>query len=109
MPGISFHVDQDWLPDDVFWPAVDDLLAIIEELTPVDTGYAQSNWRLRSSSGGATFENDTPYISYLEDGWSDQAPDGMIGPALDLFPDILKQYYREWAADNPDLAANLPN
>ena len=101
MPGISFHVNQDWLPDDVFWPAADDLLALLEELTPVDTGYAQSLWRMSSESGGATYTNDCPYISYLDEGWSDQAPDGMISPALDAFPDILKSYYRDFVAENP--------
>jgi len=107
MPGISFNIEQSWVPDDVFWPAVDDLFEILIQLTPVDTGFAQSNWEYRQSSGGVEFYNDTDYISYLDEGWSDQAPSGMTEPALDLFPDILKSYYKEWAADNADLISTL--
>ena len=102
MPGISFTVSQDWLPDDAFWPAVDDLLDILKGLTPVDTGLAQSNWEYRQVSGGAEFYNDTPYVSYLDEGWSDQAPNGMTEPALDNFPSIIKAYYNEYVSNNPD-------
>jgi len=56
----------------------EDLKDYLKDETPVDTGYAKSRWRLRRDS----ISNDADYIDVLEDGWSKQAPKGMLKPAL---------------------------
>lgn len=50
--------------------------------TPVDTGKAKAGWKFdnRSVPGRIEFTvwNDVPYVVYLEYGWSQQAPQGML-------------------------------
>lgn len=58
----------------------------IVDNTPVDTGYAQSRWEIDfPRTGVCDISNDCDYISYLEDGHSQQAPTGMVQNALDKF------------------------
>lgn len=86
--------------------------------TPVDTGRARGNWiasadrpvlvaldgakseqqaladagavALKQPAGGVVFlANNLPYIQRLENGWSDQAPSGMVGTTLSEFPGIV--------------------
>lgn len=86
--------------------------------TPVDTGRARGNWiasadrpvlvaldgaksekqalsdagsvALKQPAGGVVFlANNLPYIQRLENGWSDQAPAGMVGTTLSEFPGIV--------------------
>lgn len=86
--------------------------------TPVDTGRARGNWiasadrpvlvaldgakseqqaladagsvALKQSAGGVVFlANNLPYIQRLENGWSDQAPAGMVGTTLAEFPGVV--------------------
>lgn len=40
------------------------------EATPVDTGFAASNWKITPTG----IENDTPYLEQLNAGSSEQAP-----------------------------------
>lgn len=57
----------------------------IRQLTPVDTGYAKSRWRFQATEVlGApnVIYNDAPYIIYLENGHSKQAPRGMVKVAM---------------------------
>lgn len=57
----------------------------VRQLTPVDTGYAKSRWQLTPTEalGAPNFiTNDAPYIIYLENGHSDQAPNGMVKVAM---------------------------
>jgi len=56
----------------------EDLKGYLKDETPVDTGYAKSRWRKRRDS----ISNDADYIEALEDGWSNQAPKGMVKPAI---------------------------
>ncbi len=46
------------------------ILPVIEEASPVDTGYFQSRWRpgLVGIDGGVSFGNDAPYARVLEEG-----------------------------------------
>ena len=63
----------------------------LKKVTPVKTGRAKRNWRLKRganpSVASTTVEkttivsNRTPYIGLLERGRSKQAPRGMMGPA----------------------------
>lgn len=51
----------------------------LRELTPVASGRAQSNWyKENRSNGDRAVVNETPYIVRLENGYSGQAPRGMV-------------------------------
>lgn len=94
MPEIYFTVQR---PEDFpveVWPdAMEELYRYLIDLTPVDTGFCAEQWDYGVTEDEATFLNDAEYASYLEDGWSKQAPNGMIGPALAELPNILEEYY----------------
>lgn len=83
--------------------------------TPIDTGRARHNWRLtfgapavgelripdpvsaalnsikliRNPYQGVFFSNNVPYIGFLEDGWSKQAPSGMLKITLQEVLSVL--------------------
>jgi len=46
----------------------------LEDATPVDTGFARSEWTLEKDRQGYRVFNDTPYLPRLNDGHSQQAP-----------------------------------
>lgn len=50
--------------------------------TPIKSGRARRNWNKSTSSQGFRVENNVPYIGRLEEGYSKQAPNGIIGPTL---------------------------
>jgi hypothetical protein len=52
------------------------------KITPVKTGRARDGWTETHTKTDYKIENKVPYIGYLEQGRSKQAPKGMIGPAL---------------------------
>lgn len=69
----------------------DAFLRNIRALTPIDTGKARRGWkktyRKQYEKGGVqkqytVVENAVPYVQFLEQGHSKQAPDGMIDPAI---------------------------
>lgn len=86
----------------------------VVEKTPVDTGRAKGGWTAGSGGGGldpsgtATIaaltqaalswrigqsfvvSNNLPYIERLENGWSDQAPAGMLAVSFALAPKQVK-------------------
>ena len=71
----------------------DDFLDLLMDLTPVDTGFCQDSWSITSQDDeAATFYNSAEYSSYLDEGWSDQAPNGITGPALDQLDDLVDKY-----------------
>ena len=98
MATISFEVSQDGLPDEVFYPVMEEVFQQIVDTTPVRTGYAQEQWTYEDTGDGVAIVNECDYISYLEEGWSDQAPDGMVGPAMDAMPDLLSSAMEEYNA-----------
>lgn len=65
-----------------------DLTQEMEKRTPVDTGRAKAGWRkmkkaqARQSVRGIIM-NPVNYSAVLDDGWSKQAPHGMVQPAID--------------------------
>lgn len=94
--------------------------------TPVDTGRARANWILgvgnidlttsnRTDKGGGStvsrvaaevasargrvfyITNALPYIQRLEDGWSKQAPAGMVSVTLAALPAAIERYARRLA------------
>lgn len=50
--------------------------------TPIDTGRARRGWTNRASGRTASVENRVPYIDYLEQGHSRQAPTGFVRQAI---------------------------
>lgn len=94
MPTISFSVSRpDDFPVENWEAAMQDLFDYLVEITPVDTGYCADSWEMDVDDDGAEFFNGADYSSYLDEGWSSQAPQGMIDPALDKLGDILSNYY----------------
>ncbi len=61
----------------------------LKSTTPIATGRARGGWQniyggKPIGSGGKIpiAKNDVPYIGVLETGWSRQAPNGIVQPAL---------------------------
>jgi hypothetical protein len=50
--------------------------------TPIKTGNARRNWNKRETKTGFEVENRVPYIERLDEGYSKQAPRGIVGPTL---------------------------
>ena len=77
---------------------LDELYSTIVSLTPVDTGHAKRNWvknfdnlsfgeatiGISTSSGTEVISNEVPYVIFLEEGHSSQAPSGIVNVALDI-------------------------
>lgn len=82
----------DDIPYDVWYKACEDFVDVLIELTPVDTGFCSESWELVIDDDLAVFHNNADYSSYLDEGWSQQAPDGITDPALEQFPDILDEW-----------------
>jgi hypothetical protein len=92
MPAISLTIRNTSLEEDVFRDVCDEMLDVLRDLTPVDTGFCRDSWYMAFDSAETTFYNDAEYASYLDDGWSSQAPSGMTGPALDRLQGIIDGY-----------------
>lgn len=85
-----------------------ELHAELTESTPIDTGWARSNWQMvvgapasgvvgspenpgsppmvtsyKLGQGPINITNNVPYIQRLNDGWSQQAPAGYVEAAID--------------------------
>ena len=82
--------------DSIIESAIDKTIEDLKERTPKDTGYAASRWRtykqnsfkvsfsfkndfiIKFTETNDIIENDADYISYLNAGWSKQAPSYFI-------------------------------
>ena len=80
------------IPEDVFFSAVQDLFENMVAMSPIDTGNFMGSWELHSDGDIALIINDADYASYLDDGWSKQAPDGITDVCLAELPDLFNQY-----------------
>jgi hypothetical protein len=60
-----------------------DIFRGVKDHTPVDTGRAKRGWRLLRRRFGFIINNYVPYIRFLEQGSSKQAPRGMVKPTLE--------------------------
>jgi hypothetical protein len=56
-------------------------------ITPIDTGNARSKTQLK----GKTIEGNYAYAKRLDNGWSRQAPDGMIKPTEKFINERVKK------------------
>lgn len=54
------------------------MIADLEAATPVDTGLARDSWKLDDQGKRVIISNDTPYIQYLNEGSSKQAPSHFV-------------------------------
>jgi hypothetical protein len=61
------------------------------KITPVDTGRARRNTKLR----GRTINADYAYAQRLDQGWSRQAPDGMSQPTDRFIDQWLRRNIRK--------------
>lgn len=61
------------------------------QVTPIDTGYARRHTFLNNQ----TIVGDYPYATYLEQGWSDQAPEGMVKPTQEYIDKRVEQINRK--------------
>jgi hypothetical protein len=59
-----------------------------KSITPIDTGNARGRTSLK---GNKTIEADYPYAKRLDEGWSRQAPRGMIKPTEEFINKRIKQ------------------
>ena len=50
------------------------LTTALKEATPIDTGLARASWRINLLKDNVEIINDVPYIEYLNNGSSKQAP-----------------------------------
>ena len=71
--------------DGILSDLIDEMLIRVVERTPVDSGQAKESW-VREDTG---FSSYLPYINRLEDGYSDQAPNGMVRITLEESQDIF--------------------
>ena len=83
--SVTIRNNLDISPED-FQALCERIFNDIVDHTPVDTGYARDHWEIDfPSDDECEISNSCDYISYLEDGHSSQAPDGMVQLALDKF------------------------
>lgn len=64
-------------------------VGMLRSTTPIDTGRARNGWQQTFRKGQVgnknrvpIARNDVPYIGVLDEGWSKQAPRGIVEPAL---------------------------
>lgn len=76
------------------WEAIcQELFDMVVENSPVDTGQFQESWELNQIADDIwEIFNPLEYASFLEDGWSDQAPNGVLEPALESLPSLIQQH-----------------
>lgn len=93
MPDISITISRPAdVPPEAFIGAMEEAFQMLVDGTPVDTGTCQAAWVSDISDEEATFYNPTEYASYLDEGISDQAPNGIIDPVLAEIPDLFNEY-----------------
>ena len=92
MPGIRLVIENTSLDLDKWESVCNDLFEFIVDITPEDTGYCKDQWDMNLEDTSCEFVNDCEYASYLDEGWSKQAPNGMIGPALQMLPKLVQGY-----------------
>jgi len=92
MPAISVKINNTSLDEFSWLSLCDEILQFLIDKTPVDTGLCRDSWSSDVNNDQAVFFNPTEYASYLEDGWSKQAPDGMIKPLLDSLTSMVQGY-----------------
>ena len=83
---------QEISPED--WADIcEELYDLVIELSPVDTGNFRDSWELNELAEDIyELYNPVEYASFLEDGWSSQAPRGVLEVALERLPGLIRKY-----------------
>ena len=82
-------INETGMDPDRFEQLCERLFDRIVDRTPVDTGACRDAWEMYfEDEDTCIFSNGVEYVSFLEDGWSKQAPRGMIQITLDEIPEI---------------------
>jgi hypothetical protein len=64
---------------------------LVIALSPVDTGNYRDSWEINEIAPDIMeLYNPVEYASFLEDGWSSQAPNGVLEPAIQRLPSIIR-------------------
>lgn len=96
MPSVKLtliNTNQERIDSDSWESICQELFDWVVEHSPVDTGAFQEAWELNQIADDIwEIFNPLEYASFLEDGWSDQAPNGVLQPALDELPSIIQSY-----------------
>lgn len=66
----------------------------VRRRTPVDTGLAQASWELYIGPTYIELVNPQPYAERLENGWSQQAPLGMLRITVEEAPQMADDIIR---------------
>ena len=59
-----------------------DVLVTARSKTPIQTGNARRGWKKRGRGVDTVVENRVPYIKRLDEGYSRQAPNGIVRPTI---------------------------
>lgn len=89
MPAIELNITNETLDADEWERVCNEVFQFIVDITPVDTGVCRDAWEFYWSPTDCRMYNPTEYASYLDEGWSNQAPNGMIQPALQYLRELL--------------------
>ncbi len=61
-----------------------------KQITPIRSGNARRRTRLQ----GSTIKADYPYAVRLDEGWSKQAPKGMVQPTIEFMSKLVNKIMR---------------
>jgi len=92
MPSIALEIETRRLSEEDFTDVCEQVFEFCQETSPVDTGFFQSEWVMNLEYPRCRIFNDTEYASYLDEGWSKQAPNGIIGPATVFLRKLVQGY-----------------
>ena len=71
---------------------LDDTYDFFVKATPIRSGNARRNTSLNKNTH--TIHANYPYAKRLDDGWSKQAPDGMIEPTIEHMNKIVSRHLK---------------
>ena len=84
-PDLSKHLKE------VVDKVTDDIFDQVKDRTPVDTGFAKASWKTKKGGSRNRVSNPANYSSFLDEGRSSQAPQGMTKPAINIIKEFAKQ------------------
>ncbi len=74
-----------------------DIFGRVVKRTPVDTGRLRNNWQITPNivlGKTVLISNNMPYAKRIEDGYSQQAPSGMVKVTVNEFDSIVGRFIR---------------
>ena len=77
------------VPLDTWYEVAKKCLDYVIDISPVDTGRFSESWTLSTTDEGFVLHDDCEYSSYLDRGWSKQAPQGLTRPLLEYLKSLL--------------------